>query len=115
MTEILQDTIESYNGYLPRVIDGSKKIAENLRGDKVFEALKMILDFSEGMIWMIEASTLIKKNSVIVDLQVEKVQEYLNEINNGLEIQDYVLVADMFEYEIAPFFEECMPIEEHRN
>ncbi|WP_342550744.1 hypothetical protein MKX57_03075 [Lysinibacillus sp. FSL M8-0216] len=115
MTEILMDTIQSFNEYLPRVALGSREIAESLRSDQIASALKMILDFSEGVTWLVEASELLKLNDITVDIKIEKVQEFLQEINAGLEMQDYVLVADMFEYEIAPFFVEVELIEAQKN
>lgn len=115
MTEILMETVQSYNEYLPRVVAGSQEIADNLRSDNVAVALTMILDFSEGMSWLVEAIDLFKINEVNVELQIDKIHEFLNEINAGLEMQDYVLVADMFEYEIAPFFEEAAPIVAYQN
>ncbi|MFJ8102422.1 hypothetical protein [Lysinibacillus sp. NPDC096212] len=115
MTEILMDTIQSFNEYLPRVANGSQEIAGNLRSDQIANALKMILEFSEGMSWLVEASELFEANDVKVAVQIAKIQEFLQEINAGLEMQDYVLVADMFEYEIAPFFEEAALIEVQSN
>lgn len=107
MTEFLMETIHSFNEYLPRVVVGSREIAGNLRSDQIASALKMILEFSEGMTWLVEARELFEANDVKVDVQIQKVQEFLQEINKGLEMQDYVVVADMFEYEIAPFFEQA--------
>ncbi|MET4560688.1 hypothetical protein ABIA69_001832 [Lysinibacillus parviboronicapiens] len=115
MTEILRDTIQSFNEYLPRVAIGSQEIAGNLRSDQIDSALKMILEFSEGMTWLVEASELFIANDVKVDVHIGKIQEFLQEINAGLEMQDYVVVADMFEYEIAPFFEEAILIEVQPN
>ncbi|WP_107947410.1 hypothetical protein [Lysinibacillus parviboronicapiens] len=115
MTEILMDTVQSFNEYLPRVATGSLEIAVKLRSDQIANALKMILEFSEGMSWLVEASELFKANEVKVSIQIEKIQGFFQEINTGLEMQDYVLVADMFEYEIAPFFEEATLIEIQSN
>ena len=115
MREILMDTVKSYNEYLPKVVAGSHEIAENLRSDNVAPALTMILDFTEGMSWLVEAIELFKKNEVDANLHIDKIHEFLHEINAGLEMQDYVLVADMFEYEIAPFFEEATPIVAFQN
>lgn len=111
MEQIITDTIESYNHYLKKMPDGCLKIAEFLRNNEVSSALKTILDFSEGASWLADASSLLQSMKVTVELPVSKIHEFLNEVNNGLEIQDYVLVADMFEYEIAPFFEGCAAIE----
>ncbi|CAM5191050.1 hypothetical protein UACE39S_04181 [Ureibacillus acetophenoni] len=115
MNEQVLEVIESYNNYIGRVSAGCIQIAEHLRKDEISEAMQMILQFSEGMGWLVQVSELLNQNNVEVNLESEKVNEFLNEINHGLEIQDYVIVADMFEYEIAPFFEESPHIEGYGN
>ena len=111
MNNPILEVIESYNNYIGKVSSGSLQIAEHLRKDEIDEAMRMILQFSEGMGWLIQASELLNKNDVKVILEVEPINEFLQEINNGLEVMDYVIVADMFEYEIAPFFEQVTKIE----
>jgi len=106
MEKLIKETIESYNEYLLKLPLGCQEIADNIRTDNLSGALKSILEFSEGAGWLINANVLLEKNSFSNPLNPEKINEFLTEINTGLEIQDYVLVADMFEYEIKPFFEE---------
>lgn len=101
----LYEIIESYNDYIKKVPEGCQKIADRLREDMIAEAMQDIIDFSEGANWLSQVSILFQENGIAVDLETEKIHEYLNEINSGLEIQDYIVVADMFEYEILPFFE----------
>ena len=115
MSELIEEVVSSYNEYLTKIVSGSMTIADTLRSDQVSDAMQMILNFSEGMGWLADASNLLKQNQVEVTLDVEKIHDFLNEINTGLENQDYVLVADMFEYEIAPFFQEVQPIIEGSN
>ncbi|MGG2108516.1 hypothetical protein [Lysinibacillus pakistanensis] len=100
------EVIESYNKYLEGLPKGCIAIAEQIRKNDIPQALQSILHFSEGASWLTTASDLLSKNNILVRFEVERVLEFLEEVNNGLSIQDYVLVADMFEYEIAPFFEE---------
>lgn len=102
----LYEVMESYNEYLNNIEKGIEYIATSLREDKINDGLLAIKDFSGGMLWLSEASELMKKNGAIAELGIEQLQEFLIEINEGLEKQDYVLVADLFEYEIAPFFKE---------
>lgn len=102
----LNDVLESYNEYLGNISKGILYISNCLREDKINEGLLAIKDFSEGTLWLSEASQLMQKNNVKAELAIGKLQEFLEEINEGLEKQDYVLVADLFEYEIAPFFAE---------
>jgi len=115
MDDLLIETIESYNDYLDKVMPGCLKIAENLRQDEIESALQMILQFSEGMDWLVQACNLFVRNEVRVSLEVETIHEFLNEVNNGLEMQDYVLVADMFEYEVAPFFGKAQRVESSKH
>lgn len=105
MTE-LQELIESYNDYIKKVPTGCQIIADRLREDMIAEAMQGIIDFSEGANWLVQVSDYFQQNGVSVHFETEKIHDYLNEINSGLEIQDYIIVADMFEYEISPFFEE---------
>lgn len=115
MDNILIETIESYNDYLSKLPSGSLKIAELLRENSIVESLSNIKNFTEGVIWLVDAGELFKKNNLQVDLNVEQIHSYLNEINDGLTIQDYNLVADLFEYELAPFFSETELVEAPKN
>jgi len=103
----MEEIIEQYNLYLNKVPKGSMYIAERLREDNLHEALTAIKDFSEGVIWLSQATQLFKQNGVHADLDIEKIWEFLLNINDGLEKQDYILVADMFEYEITEFFNDA--------
>ncbi|WAA09793.1 hypothetical protein [Fervidibacillus albus] len=109
MKEVLE-LIESFNNYLLRLPKGVYYISECLRKDQLNEAFQTIKDFSEGVMWLSDATRLLKQNDVEVQLNINQIQAFLIEINEGLEKQDYVLVADLFEYEIAPFFEEIPQI-----
>lgn len=110
MNEVYE-VIESYNEYVGKIPQGAIYIANSLREDKLNEALLTIKDFSEGLIWLSDAANLLGKNNVEVSLNIEKIHDFLNEINDGLEIQDFMLVADLFEYEITPFFQKLKLIE----
>jgi len=106
MDEMVKESLESYLGYIERIPGGCQQIVDYLREDRILEAGRMIAQFSEGLIWLVDMNKLLLPYNVIELLQEQKIYEFLNEVNKGLEIQDFVLVADMFEYEIKPFFEE---------
>lgn len=109
LNDLIVETVESYNAYLSKLPAGCKQIAEQFRIDQIQEALNEIKNFTEGIIWMADASGLLKANEVSVDFKLEKIQDFLIEINDALAIQDYNLVADLFEYELVGYFEE-MPL-----
>ncbi|MBB5149726.1 hypothetical protein [Ureibacillus thermosphaericus] len=105
MCDVLE-VVESYNEYLKKIPNGTLYIAECLREEKLEEAFKTIKDFSEGVMWLIKVSELLRERNVEVTLNVEQINSFLIEINDAIENQDYLLVADLFEYEVAPFFKE---------
>ncbi|MGE7911001.1 hypothetical protein [Lysinibacillus xylanilyticus] len=100
-----REIIESYNEYLNTLPIGCDSIVNLLRDGNSEEALKLILHFSEGVSWLVDANRLLEQNGIENSLKVDRINEFLDEINNGLEIMDFLLVADIFEYEIKPFFE----------
>lgn len=110
MDELLE-LIEAYNDYIKKVPSGSKYIANTLRTGNVALATMDIRDFSEGMLWLADASELLKGKKVAYTLDLSKIEVFLGEINTGLELQDYKLVAEKFENEIAQFFERIVLVE----
>lgn len=107
MDQLVLESAKSYNEYLSKLPGGCKKIADLLREDSLVEAFKLIITFSEGVEWLSRMNQLLNENGVDISLNIEKIHEFLEEVNNGLEIQDYIIVADMFEFEIEPFFRNC--------
>lgn len=106
MQDLINETMDSYNHYIKKVIEGSLQIADKLREEELKEALALISDFSEGTIWLINVNRKMDELGYSVKLDIESIQTFLMEVNEGLQKQDYVIVADMFEYEILPFFEQ---------
>lgn len=103
---IVTETQESFYIYIERVARGAMNIAEKIREEQVGEAMNMIADFSEGVMWISQVIELMKNQNYKIDIDPTKLNEFLSEINEGLEREDYVIVADLFEYEIHPFFKQ---------
>lgn len=97
---------ETFNEYLSNLSNGVLFIANSLKEDKINEALKSIYDFSEGMSWLSDALRLLNQHGENLFIDFARINEFLLEINEGLEKEDYLLVADIFEYEIYPFFKD---------
>jgi hypothetical protein len=107
MTNIIYETQDSFYQYIERVAVGTQTIADCLREDKISEAMQLIVQFSEGVTWLTQVIVLMREHNYHIEIDPSQMNEFLLEINDGLERQDYVIVADMFEYEIQPFFEEA--------
>ena len=100
----LEDLKSSYDEYIKKVPSGSISIAEELRKENM-DILKSIIDFSEGIEWLITVGGYLKDNAIEINLDKELLIDYLNNINEALIQEDFYLVADLFEYEIADYFE----------
>lgn len=111
----MNDIVESFENYLDRLPKGSLWISEQLRKDNLHEAFKAIEDFSEGMLWMQEANIFLKQHEIKTNLDFMKITEFLLEINEGMILKDYILIADIFEYEIPSFFESVKIEKVHKN
>lgn len=105
MMNLIYETQDSFYQYIERVAVGTQTIADYLREDRVGEAMQLIAQFSEGVAWLTKVIVLMKEHKYHINIDPSQINEFLLEINDGLERQDYVIVADMFEYEIKPFFE----------
>ncbi|MFJ8457758.1 hypothetical protein ACIQ57_01390 [Lysinibacillus xylanilyticus] len=107
MNELIIETQQSYNDYLAKLVSGCNEIVGNIQSNNLQQALQLILQFSEGTTWLIDINQKLSTLGYNNELKHEAIQEYFSQINAGLEVQDFVLVSDMFEYEIKPFFENC--------
>lgn len=105
MNSEIIEVMKSYNDYFDKLSKGCESIAILLRNNNIEEALKLILYFSEGVNWLCEVNNKLNLMGINNPLKIEKIHDFLNEINSGLEIEDYIVVADIFEYEIKDFFE----------
>lgn len=102
------EIVDEYYKYVAKIPAGLQFIADNLRTDNVSTALNEILNFSEGITWINQMEEVLTEQGVNSNLNKHQLENYLNLINEGLEKQDFVLVADIFEYEILPYFEQIV-------
>ncbi|KPN97422.1 hypothetical protein [Lysinibacillus sp. ZYM-1] len=111
MNEMILDIINSYNGYLEKIPQGCESIIKKAKSEVPLEAMQLISQFTEGVDWLVQVNEKLASLGYENPLYVMKIHEYLEEINKGLEIQDFLRVADIFEYEIKPYFESIPPYE----
>lgn len=98
------EIVDEYYKYIAKIPAGLQNIADSLRSDNVQTALNEILNFSEGITWIKQMEEILSDQGVNTNLNKQQLEGYLNLINEGLEKQDFVLVADIFEYEMLPYF-----------
>ncbi|OES46056.1 hypothetical protein [Domibacillus iocasae] len=103
--ELILDTVGSLKEFLPKIASACLSIAEELRDNNESEAMKQINQFTDAVDWSIQAINGIKSLNYPLDINTTGINEFLIEAQEGLEANDLVIVADMFEYEILPQIE----------
>lgn len=91
--------LKAYNG---KMKDAVEDVVRRLRIQETDEALNLIFDYIlEGIQWELEMVNNI--NPVVGDMNViETTNEALSEIMSAVQNGDYILLADLFEYELKP-------------
>lgn len=104
MNELTLETQEQYYEYISKIGKGCQNIADKIREGNMEIAINSIIELSEGLTWLLAVEDYMLNNQYKIESSTIKASEFLNDINNALELQDYVLVADLLEYEIKPIF-----------
>jgi len=113
---IIDKNIENADAYLKRLIPGIEKAVELFRTGNEQEANQFLIKIIDGMDWFsqvldtiltakeISPDTVISGKS-IQDRQANLV-DFTQQMVNANKNRDWVLLADLLEYEVLPFYKE---------
>lgn len=104
MEQLLEETKLTYYEYVANIKKGCLDIAQQLRTEQFTNAFGAISNFAEGLEWLIQIEQLMLQNQYNIKSNTKEAIPFFTEINEALENKDYILVADLFEYEIAEIF-----------
>ncbi|MGG7174133.1 hypothetical protein ACQPV1_12490 [Clostridium neonatale] len=99
------EVLQTANDYMNNLKDGIVNLANMIQEGKEQEAITIIPQVVDGIEWVVQVITLTKevqKN----EIGVEALNDQLQEIIEALENEDYILVGDLFNYEILPILED---------
>lgn len=106
MKDIILETVSTLKEYLPRLIAASKKLPESLQSGNQLKAINELPEYFEGLQWVLSALVGLQKNGYFIEVSSSDLNSYLLEVEESIKSQDYVLMADLLEYEILPKLEE---------
>lgn len=96
--------LQTADEYLVRLKSGVNDVVDLINDDKNEEACELIPLISEGLDWLIKV-IILTKESQKDEILISDSSEHLNEIVEGLDSKDYMLVGDLFNYEILPILD----------
>ena len=103
--------------YLKRLIPGFEKAADLFRTGNEQEANKYYLQILEGIDWFSQVVNVIMKpetghlivpgsDNESLEVRQEKLTDLMNQMLEANKNQDWVLLADLLEYEMVPFYKD---------
>ena len=100
-----REVLNTVDEYLYNLINGVKNVSDLIQEGKEQEAFNFIAQVADGLQWVDEAINVTKQyhNN---ELSLEQINDFLQEISEALENEDYILVSDLFSYEIMPIIED---------
>ncbi len=111
----LEDLVESTLSYVKKIPSGCIKIADFLREGSKEKAYSSITDFIEGIDWLTESLNILLQYQCVIYIEIEQLNQLLKEINDALQMKNDILLADLFEYEVADFFGNLSEIKINQN
>lgn len=98
------EILQTANEYLYKLKDGILKLVELIQQENEQQAILLIPEISDGIDWIIKVMELTKDTSPNISL--ENINEHLQAVLEALDNEDYILLGDIFNYEILSILEE---------
>lgn len=98
------EVLNTANEYLDNLKKGVSDISELIQEGKEQEGINLIPQVADGLQWLIQAVNL-TKDVHKKEINIKEIDEHLAEMVEALENEDYILVGDLFNYEILPILE----------
>ncbi|MFR1380499.1 MAG: hypothetical protein ACLSTJ_16270 [Clostridium neonatale] len=99
--EILKTAYE----YIDKLIEGIKNIVEEIQEGNEYEAIVIIPNVAEGMEWLINSIKL-TEDIQTEPIDLDSLNQQLKELIEAFENEDYILIGDIFNYELIPILNE---------
>ncbi|APC41170.1 hypothetical protein [Clostridium estertheticum] len=99
------EALKSVKEYMVNLINGIERAVEYFQAGEERKACELISPITEGIQWMSEA-LMLTKNIHHQDITLQDMNEKLKEIVEAFENEDFILIADLFEYELKPILED---------
>lgn len=108
MKDIVMDTLQTCQDYIPEVIKGVSSVAFHLQSGNEAEGIRLLSKVFEALQWLTDAVGGIQKNGFLLNLNLDIMNQQFNSLEEALKVRDYVLTADILDYEISPLLEDLL-------
>lgn len=99
------DTLQTVSEYMVNLITGIEKAVEYFQSGEERKGCELISPITEGIQWMSDALTA-TKHMHKQDIDLNDMNGKLSDIVEALVNEDYILIGDLFQYELIPLIED---------
>lgn len=99
------EILEDYYKYNENVIKELKIITTDLKNDDTSAIAEKFSFFAEGLQWLEAVALYLKNQGMQVSYSLNDLESYLTSLVSAMEKQDYIMLSDIIEYELIPYFE----------
>jgi hypothetical protein len=101
------EVIESAINYIPRMKKTLLKTIDYMQSDRENLGMEILKELPEGMGWLLDLSTTFSfmDDKLKFNIDKENIDEALNNILEGINNLDYIMIVDSIEYELIPQIE----------
>ena len=116
LQDVLANNLRNAKEYLEKLIPGFQKAADLFRMENEQEANKYYLQILDGVDWFSQVvMTIIKScgdanGEKDLAKRQQQLTEFISQMLEANQNKDWVLMADLLEYEMVPFYEEWREI-----
>lgn len=98
------DLLKTAGEYIAKLQNGIKECSKYFQSGQSNKGAESVLPIIEGLQWLVDAVTLtveIQRSPIISS----EINDMLIEIVEAFKNEDYILIGDLFEYEIIPILD----------
>jgi len=105
--QLIEETKTSVMTYLPKLKEGINQVASLFQLGKETEAFPLMIDLVEGLDWLLQAIGAINifNPGYLPEDEIISFNKKSEELIQAWKNDDFVLLSDLFEYEILPLIE----------
>ncbi|WP_297517630.1 hypothetical protein [uncultured Clostridium sp.] len=98
------EVLNTANEYLVNLKGGIENLVLLMNEEKEQQGCSIISEVAEGIGWILDVARL--TSDIIGEAEgIDEMDNFLSEIVEALENEDYILVSDLFNYEVLPVLE----------
>jgi len=117
LKDLVATNLSNALGYLEKLIPGFQQASDLFRMGNEQEANKFYIQILDGMDWFSEVVNIVmgskgkgSESEAILSERQANLTDLMSQMLEANKNQDWVLLADILEYEIAPFYKEWQDI-----